>query len=233
MKIYLQKSYPDLFFSVLLTIREACANWLNGNVPSDDPCLKGKKDPPEGYKIEVPKKSVAPSSTQVYTKVGDLAGAFIHVFIHSFPLKPSKARGYAKQYFKHLWDHFWFQVLWAKWEKIAFLSKRFAGQSACRCNDSLFYPVFGTIWLRILDDPPWIIATAMILRSIVQPALPACPKIPDPGETCGLNVQLHNNAPLRLGSWSSPNAAVSGRGFKGSDPLKPQSGGSHFWPNRR
>ena len=32
------------------------------------------------------------------------------------------------------------------------------------------------------------IATAMALRAIAQPALPACPKIPDPGEIYGLTV---------------------------------------------
>ena len=42
------------------------------------------------------------------------------------------------------------------------------------------------VWLRILDDPPRAIATAMARRTIVQPAWPACPKIPDPGEKCGL-----------------------------------------------
>ena len=30
----------------------------------------------------------------------------------------------------------------------------------------------------------------MPLRPIIQPALPACPKIPDPGEKCGLAESL-------------------------------------------
>ncbi|XP_072014112.1 cytoplasmic FMR1-interacting protein 1-like [Amphiura filiformis] len=52
--------------SVLLRIRDACANWLNGNAPVDDPSMKGKKDPPDGFKIKVPRKRVSPSTTQIY-----------------------------------------------------------------------------------------------------------------------------------------------------------------------
>jgi hypothetical protein len=35
----------------------------------------------------------------------------------------------------------------------------------------------------------------MLLRAIVQPALPACPKIPDPAEICGLAIKALPDIP--------------------------------------
>lgn len=54
-----------LFFSIILSVRETCADWLRGTEPQDDPALKGKKDPENGFEIKVPRRNVGPSSTQV------------------------------------------------------------------------------------------------------------------------------------------------------------------------
>ncbi|KAK3576874.1 hypothetical protein CHS0354_012929 [Potamilus streckersoni] len=51
---------------VLLSIRDSCVDWLNGIEPPDDPALKGKKDSNEGFPIQVPRKQVGPSGTQLY-----------------------------------------------------------------------------------------------------------------------------------------------------------------------
>ena len=40
-------------------------DWIRGVEPSEDPALKGKKDPEEGFNIRVPRRNVGPSSTQV------------------------------------------------------------------------------------------------------------------------------------------------------------------------
>ena len=47
-------------------MRETCADWIKGAEPRDDPILKGKKDPDDGYNIKVPRRNVGPSSTQVF-----------------------------------------------------------------------------------------------------------------------------------------------------------------------
>ena len=67
---YLDHSHLDVLpfcFSVIRAVRETCADWLRGEEPKDDPALKGDKDPKTqgGYRIEVPRRTVAPSSTQV------------------------------------------------------------------------------------------------------------------------------------------------------------------------
>ena len=46
-------------------VRDTCVDWFRGIEPVDDPALKGKKDPDEGYHIKVPRRNVGPSSTQV------------------------------------------------------------------------------------------------------------------------------------------------------------------------
>ncbi|KAL3880810.1 hypothetical protein ACJMK2_033017 [Sinanodonta woodiana] len=51
---------------VLLSIRDSCVDWLGGIEPSNDPALKGKKDSNEGFSIQVPRKRVGPSGTQLY-----------------------------------------------------------------------------------------------------------------------------------------------------------------------
>ena len=58
--------YILIFFSSIVnSVRETCADWLRGVEPQDDPVLKGKKDPDEGFHIKVPRRNVGPSSTQV------------------------------------------------------------------------------------------------------------------------------------------------------------------------
>jgi cytoplasmic FMR1 interacting protein len=49
-----------------MSVRETCAEWQRGIEPHDDPALKGKKDPDQGYDIKVPRRNVGPSSTQLY-----------------------------------------------------------------------------------------------------------------------------------------------------------------------
>ena len=50
--------------SILTGLRDVCVDWLNGE-PVEDPAMKGEKDPKAGFKVEVPRKAVRPSSTQV------------------------------------------------------------------------------------------------------------------------------------------------------------------------
>ena len=50
--------------SILTGLRDVCVDWLNGE-PVEDPAMKGEKDPKSGFKVEVPRKAVRPSSTQV------------------------------------------------------------------------------------------------------------------------------------------------------------------------
>ena len=55
----------SLFCSIVMSVRETCADWLRGVEPQDDPVLRGKKDPEEGFHIKVPRRNVGPSTTQV------------------------------------------------------------------------------------------------------------------------------------------------------------------------
>ena len=50
--------------SIIVSVRETCADWLRGVEPHDDPALKGKKDS-DDFHIRVPRRNVGPSSTQV------------------------------------------------------------------------------------------------------------------------------------------------------------------------
>lgn len=52
--------------SILVSVRETCADWIRGIEPHDDPALKGKRDPDGGYDLKVPRRNVGPSSTQLY-----------------------------------------------------------------------------------------------------------------------------------------------------------------------
>ncbi|KAI5738893.1 hypothetical protein M8J77_012386 [Diaphorina citri] len=60
------KNKKDLIRSILVSVRETCADWQRGVEPSADPALKGKKDPDNGFGIKVPRRNVGPSSTQLY-----------------------------------------------------------------------------------------------------------------------------------------------------------------------
>lgn len=55
----------DLTRSILVSVRDTCVDWHKGKEPDDDPALKGKKDPENGFKVDRPPKFIGPSSTQV------------------------------------------------------------------------------------------------------------------------------------------------------------------------
>ena len=40
-------------FSIVASVRETCADWIRGTEPHDDPVSKGKKDPENGFDIQV------------------------------------------------------------------------------------------------------------------------------------------------------------------------------------
>lgn len=41
-----------------MSVRETCADWQRGVEPLQDPALKGKKDPENGFAIKVPRRNV-------------------------------------------------------------------------------------------------------------------------------------------------------------------------------
>ena len=49
----LNRNKKDLIRSIIMSVRETCAEWQRGIEPHDDPALKGKKDPDQGYDIKV------------------------------------------------------------------------------------------------------------------------------------------------------------------------------------
>ena len=57
--------YVARVLSIIVAVRETCADWLRGVEPQDDPALRGKKDSDENFHIKVPRRNVGPSSTQV------------------------------------------------------------------------------------------------------------------------------------------------------------------------
>lgn len=54
------------YCSIIMSVRESCADWQKGVDPLADPALKGKKDPDNGFGIKVARRTVGPSSTQLY-----------------------------------------------------------------------------------------------------------------------------------------------------------------------
>ncbi|XP_073990434.1 cytoplasmic FMR1-interacting protein Sra-1 [Rhodnius prolixus] len=56
----------ELIRSIIVSVRESCADWQRGVEPHSDPALRGKKDPDAGFGIKVPRRNVGPSSTQLY-----------------------------------------------------------------------------------------------------------------------------------------------------------------------
>ena len=58
-------------FSIIVSVRETCADWLRGVEPQEDPALRGKKDDDSFHsqKIKVPRRNVGPSSTQVLVDI--------------------------------------------------------------------------------------------------------------------------------------------------------------------
>ena len=65
--------------SILLAIRDVCIDWLDGKERSDDPALRGEKDPKSGFHLEVPRRCIGLSSTQVSLSIP-------HLFDESFSL---------------------------------------------------------------------------------------------------------------------------------------------------
>nr|XP_002730808.1 PREDICTED: cytoplasmic FMR1-interacting protein 2-like [Saccoglossus kowalevskii] len=78
-QIYTQKSLREplriatkkkktLLLTILRSIRDTSADWLHGVEPSNDPALKGEKDPKSAppFSIDIGKKRVGPSTTQLY-----------------------------------------------------------------------------------------------------------------------------------------------------------------------
>ena len=51
--------------SIIVSVRETCADWIQGVQPRDDPALHGKKDGDDNFHIRVNRRNVGPSSTQV------------------------------------------------------------------------------------------------------------------------------------------------------------------------
>lgn len=62
------KNKKDLIRSIIMSVRESCADWHRGVEPFSDPALKGKKDSESSNfgGIKVPRRNVGPSSTQLY-----------------------------------------------------------------------------------------------------------------------------------------------------------------------
>lgn len=51
------KNKKDLIRSIIMSVRETCADWHKDVSASDDPVLKGKKDN-DGFDIKVPRRNV-------------------------------------------------------------------------------------------------------------------------------------------------------------------------------
>lgn len=60
------KKKHDTIKVIMMSVRNTCADWSKGQEPKDDPCLKGKKDPADGYQIKMSRRTAGPSSTQLY-----------------------------------------------------------------------------------------------------------------------------------------------------------------------
>ncbi|XP_061416074.1 cytoplasmic FMR1-interacting protein 2 isoform X1 [Lethenteron reissneri] len=60
------KRKKNLIISILQAIRKTCGDWEGGAEPASDPCLRGEKDPKGGFELHVPRRTVGPSSTQLY-----------------------------------------------------------------------------------------------------------------------------------------------------------------------
>ena len=65
MEEVLADDFTFIYSSIISSVRETCADWFQGFEPRNDPALKGEKDPKTGFHIDVPRRNVGPSSTQV------------------------------------------------------------------------------------------------------------------------------------------------------------------------
>ena len=68
--------------SILLAIRDVCIDWLDGKERSDDPALRGEKDPKSGFHLEVPRRRIGLSSTQVSCTEYTCTCIHVHVYMH-------------------------------------------------------------------------------------------------------------------------------------------------------
>ena len=77
--------FPSLFSecSILLAIRDVCIDWLDGKERSDDPALRGEKDPKSGFHLEVPRRVIGLSSTQVRCPTCFVC-MFIYIYIYIY-----------------------------------------------------------------------------------------------------------------------------------------------------
>ena len=64
--------------SIIVSVRETCADWFRGVEPQNDPSLRGKKDPDDGFRIKVPRRNVGPSSTQVSLSPGEMSALLVY-----------------------------------------------------------------------------------------------------------------------------------------------------------
>ncbi|KAH3841848.1 hypothetical protein DPMN_115329, partial [Dreissena polymorpha] len=60
------KKKNDVIKVIVMAVRNTCVDWLRGVEPQEDPAMKGKKDPDDGFQIKVPRRNVGPSTTQLY-----------------------------------------------------------------------------------------------------------------------------------------------------------------------
>ncbi|KAL3880811.1 hypothetical protein ACJMK2_033018 [Sinanodonta woodiana] len=60
------KRKNDVIKVILASVRDCCVDWLRGVEPHEDPAMRGKKDPEDGFLIKVPRRNVGPSTTQLY-----------------------------------------------------------------------------------------------------------------------------------------------------------------------
>ena len=61
-----------------------CVDWLDGKEKTDDPALRGEKDPKTGYIIHVPRRCIRLSSTQVNGQIDGLMDGQIEVIFFRF-----------------------------------------------------------------------------------------------------------------------------------------------------
>ena len=74
-------------FSIVVSTRETCADWMRGTEPHDDPASKGKKDPENGFEIQVSQMNVG-----LYARISKEIQTFSHWFFHRFWVKTGPRR---------------------------------------------------------------------------------------------------------------------------------------------
>ncbi|WAQ99149.1 CYFIP-like protein [Mya arenaria] len=52
------KKKNDVIKVIVMSVRNTCVDWLRGVEPNEDPAMKGKKDPEEGFQIKVPRRNL-------------------------------------------------------------------------------------------------------------------------------------------------------------------------------